>query len=183
MSDIPSTTLLSDAFLLTSDLIGMTSTYAIYQRLSDRPFGKRAFSLAYMYKAPYFATVRPQVLRMAPNSATVRVHKRRRVQNHIGTMHAIAIAIANGLEAAMGLLCEATVPPGMRWIPRGIQLDYLTTVPSDVRCEARTDSREWAGEPGFAVNVHCADHLEDGTEVVRGIIPVWVTAKSAAAKH
>lgn len=118
----------------------MAFTHAIYQRLAERPFGKRAFSLAYMCKAPYFATVRPQVLQMAPNSATVRIHKRRRVQNHIGTLH--AIAIANGLEAAMGLLCEATVPPQMRWIPRGIQLDYLTKVPSDVRCEARTDSQD-----------------------------------------
>lgn len=83
----------------------------------------------------------------------------------------------------MGLLCEATVPPGMRWIPRGIQLEYLTTVPSDVRCEARTDSQGWAGEPPFVVDVRCAAYLADGTEVVRGIIPVWVTLKSAAAKH
>lgn len=134
-----------------------------------------------MYKAPYFATVRPQVVRMAPNAATVRVHKRRRVQNHIGTLH--AIAIANGLEAAMGLLCEATVLSGMRWIPRGIQLDYLTKVPGDVRCEARTDSQDWAGEPPFAVDVQCSAYLEDGTEVVRGIIPVWVTVKSTGTQH
>lgn len=158
----------------------MTSTFAIYQRLADRPLGKRAFSIAYMYKAPYFATVRPQVLKMAPNAATVRVHKRRRVQNHLGTLH--AIAIANGLEAAMGLLCEATLPAGMRWIPRGIQLDYLAKVPGDVRCEARTDPEDWAGEPPFAVDVRCCASLDDGTEVVRGIIPVWVTAKSASAK-
>ncbi|MHB1009117.1 MAG: DUF4442 domain-containing protein [Propionibacteriaceae bacterium] len=32
------------------------------------------------------------------------------VRNHIGSLH--AIAAVNGLEAAMGLLAEATWPPG-----------------------------------------------------------------------
>ena len=33
---------------------GMTSTYRMYQQFAARPLGKRAFSLAYMLKAPYF---------------------------------------------------------------------------------------------------------------------------------
>lgn len=153
----------------------MTSTYDTYRNLKDRPLGKQAFRVGFMLKAPYFATVRPQVIEMAPNRGVVRIRKRRAVQNHIGTVH--AIAVANGLEAAMGLLCEATTPKGMRWIPKGIQLEYLAKVPSDVQCVAETDPDAWDHEPPFQVDVRCTAHLLDGTEVVTGLIPVWVTAK------
>ncbi|YAL82192.1 hotdog fold domain-containing protein [Dermacoccaceae bacterium W4C1] len=157
----------------------MTAIYDYYQRLADRRGGKFVFSLAYSIGAPYFASVRPRVVAMQPNFGEVVIKKRRAVQNHIGTVH--AIAVANGLEAAMGLLCEATVPAGMRWIPRGITLEYITKVPSDVRCVARTDPQQWAGEPPFAVDVQCTATLADGTEVVTGVIPVWVTASPSAA--
>ncbi len=153
----------------------MASTHQLYRQFETKPLGKRAFSLAFVLKAPYFASVRPKVEVMEPHHGVVTIRKRRAVQNHIGTVH--AIAVANGLEAAMGLLCEATTPKGMRWIPRGIQLDYLAKVPTDVRCEARTDAADWDKEPPFAVDVRCTAYIADGTEVVSGIIPVWVTAK------
>ncbi|GAB3707668.1 hotdog fold domain-containing protein [Mariniluteicoccus flavus] len=153
----------------------MTSTYDLFRRLESKPFGKRAFSLAFMAKAPYFASVRPNVLVMEPHRAVVTIRKRRAVQNHIGTVH--AIAIANGLEAALGLLCEATVPTGMRWIPKGIALDYLAKVPTDVRCEARTEPTDWGRETPFQVDVRVAAYVRDGSEVVTGTIPVWVTRK------
>ncbi|NHN54208.1 DUF4442 domain-containing protein [Calidifontibacter sp. DB0510] len=155
----------------------MTSTHDLYQRLADKPFGRQAFGLGYMLRAPYFRTVRPQVVTMEPHHGVVRLRKRRAVQNHIGTMH--AIAVANGMEAAMGLLCEATVPRGMRWIPKGIRLDYLAKVTTDVQCETRTTPEQWAGEPPFQVDVQCLATLPDGTRVVEGSIPVWVTRTSS----
>lgn len=153
----------------------MTSTYSLYQRLQSRPLGSTAFSVGFALKAPYFASVRPKVVTMAPHHGEVVVRKRRAVQNHIGTVH--AIAVANGLEAAMGLLCEATVPDGMRWIPKGITLDYLAKADGDVRCVARTDAADWQHEPPFEVGVRCTALLPDGTEVVSGTIPVWVTQR------
>lgn len=51
-----------------------------------------------------------------PNHCEVVIPKRRSVQNHIGTVH--AIAMCNGLEMAMGGLAESTIPPSSkRWIP------------------------------------------------------------------
>ena len=154
----------------------MTSSYDLFRKLDRRPLGKQAFSVGFMLKAPYFATVRPKVEVMEPHRGVVTIRKRRGVQNHIGTVH--AIAVANGLEAAMGLLCEATTPKGMRWIPKGIRLDYSAKVPTDVRCEARTDMADWDKQPPFQVDVRCTAYIEDGSEVVSGVIPVWVTAKS-----
>lgn len=151
----------------------MTSTYQLYQRLSSKPFGRQLFALGYMTKAPYFATVQPQVVQMAPNEAAVRIRKWRGVQNHIGTMH--AIAVANGMEAAMGLLAEASVQPGTRWIPKGIELEYLGKVTGAVTCTARTEPTDWQGPTPHEVRVQVTGALADGTEVVRGVIPLWVT--------
>ncbi len=151
----------------------MTSTHQLYQRLSARPLGRQAFSLAYMLKAPYFASVRPQVIEMAPHRAVVQIRKRRAVQNHIGTVH--ALAVGNGLEAAMGLLAEATVAPGARWIPKGISLDYVAKVPGDVRCHAETDPQDWQQPLPCEIPVRVTARLRDGTEVVRGVIPIWVS--------
>ncbi|HET7415404.1 MAG TPA: hotdog fold domain-containing protein [Arthrobacter sp.] len=153
----------------------MASTYGLYRKVIALPFGRQIFSAAYMYKVPYFRSVRPRIVEMAPHRAVVQIKKRRAVHNHIGTLH--AIAIANGLEAAMGLLAEATVAKGMRWIPRGIQLDYLAKVPDDVRCLAETDAQDWDKDAPFQVEVRVSAHLRDGIEVVRGLIPIWVTAK------
>lgn len=80
----------------------MASTHQLYRQFETKPLGKRAFSVAFALKAPYFATVRPKVEVMEPHHGVVTIRKRRAVQNHIGTVH--AIAVANGLEAAMGLL-------------------------------------------------------------------------------
>lgn len=169
----------------------MPQTLDLYRRLTDKPLGRTAFSVAFALKAPYFASIRPRVLVMEPHRGEVLIRKRRAVQNHIGTIH--AIAVANGLEAAMGLLCEATVPDGMRWLPKGIALDYHAKVPTDVRCIATTEPADWDKEPPFQVDVRVAALLGDGadgdgadgggaegdgTEVVAGVIPVWVTARS-----
>lgn len=156
----------------------MTSTYQLYQRLTAKPLGRQLFALGFVWRAPYFATVQPQVREMAPNRGVVRIRKWRGVQNHIGTIH--AIAVANGMEAAMGLLAEASVKPGTRWIPKGIQLEYITKAPSAVDCIAETDPADWDQPTPHEVNVRVVGKLADGTEVVRGVIPLWVTEKRAA---
>ena len=98
----------------------MVDTYALYRRLRRLPLGTRVFGFAFAWAAPYFASIRPRIESVAPNRAVIVVPKRRAVQNHIGTVH--AIAACNGLEAAMGLLAEASVPVTHRWIPRGMEV-------------------------------------------------------------
>ena len=52
-----------------------TSTYAAWRRLSGRPGGTRLPSAAAMARVPYFASVLPQVVRMEPGLAEMRVPK------------------------------------------------------------------------------------------------------------
>lgn len=148
-------------------------TFEVYKTLSALPQGKRLFSTLFQQKAPYFASANIQVKKMAKNLGVVDVPKRRSVQNHIGTVH--AIAVANGLEAAMGLLAEATTPTGYRWLPKGMNIDYLALSDSDIRCVAETTDEDWANAPDVPVKVTAT--RKDGTVVVQGVIRIWVTPK------
>lgn len=149
----------------------MPDTVALYRRLSTLPLGKRAFSFLFAQKAPYFWTVRPQVREVRRNHAELVVRKRRAVQNHIGTVH--AIAVCNGLEAAMGLLAEATTPAGRRWIPKGMEVSYTAKSTSDLLCTADTDPADWEQAGDVPVRVRAI--REDGTVVVEGVITIYVS--------
>lgn len=136
--------------------------------------GKRVFSLAFAQKAPYFATIRPRFTVLEPNRAELVIPKRRGVHNHIGTVH--AIALCNGLEAAMGALAESTIPHDKRWIPKGMEVSYTAKATSDITCIAETDPEQWtSGDPDLPVRVKGV--RDDGTVVVEGVIRLWVTPK------
>ncbi len=155
----------------------MTDTASLYHRLSALPGGRRAFSVLFARKAPYFRTVRPQVRDVRPHHAELVVPKRRAVENHIGTVH--AIAVCNGLEAAMGLLAEATTPRTHRWIPKGMEVAYLAKSTTDLLCVAETTPADW--EVGAAGDVPVAVRAvrTDGTVVVEGVITIYVSEWSA----
>lgn len=150
----------------------------LYTQVSRLPAGKRLFSRLFSLKAPYFATVRPRFVVLRPGYAELWIRKRRRVHNHLGTVH--VIAICNGLEAAMGAVAEATVPPGRRWIPKGMEVSYPAKADSDITCVAETDPAAWTGDdPDVPVRVRAV--REDGTVVVEGVIRLWVTEEPARA--
>ncbi|HET6653352.1 MAG TPA: hotdog fold domain-containing protein [Nocardioides sp.] len=155
----------------------MASVLHLYDRVTRLPQGHRIFSVLFSLKAPYFATVRPRFTELRPNYAELTVRKRRRVHNHIGTVH--VIAICNGLEAAMGALAEATVPARKRWIPKGMDVAYTAKATSDITCIAQTDPERWTGDdPEVPVLVRGV--RDDGTVVVEGVIRLWVTEKPAS---
>jgi acyl-coenzyme A thioesterase PaaI-like protein len=150
----------------------MADTYALYRRLETVPFGKTLFALGFRRAAPYFGSVRPRIVSVAPNLATVVVPKRRAVLNHIGTVHAIA---ACGLEAAMGLLAEASIPATYRWIPRGMEVRYLAKSTTDLTCTAETDPEQWDGRAEVPVRVRAV--RDDGTVTVEGTIHLYVSPR------
>ncbi|MBD5829459.1 DUF4442 domain-containing protein [Janibacter melonis] len=137
----------------------------------------RLFSLAYARFAPYFWTVRPQVREVRPHRAELTIKNRRRVHNHIGTLH--AIAVCNGLEAAMGLVAEATCPDHQRWLPRGLQVEYLQKSTTDLLCVAETTPSDWEREAPFDIDVRVKAVRTDGVVVVQGVIPIYVSDKPA----
>jgi acyl-coenzyme A thioesterase PaaI-like protein len=157
----------------------MPSVLSLWNTMSRLPQGSRLFSIAFSQKAPYFATIHPRFTELRPHRAELVIPKRRGVHNHLGTVH--AIALCNGLEAAMGALAEATIPADKRWIPKGMTVAYTAKATSDITCIAETDPEQWSTEAlpeeGGDVAVRVRGVREDGEVVIEGEIRLWVTPK------
>jgi len=102
------------------------------------------------------------------------MRKRRGVENHIRTVH--ALAMGNLCELAAGMVTEVTIPTSMRWIPRGMTIEYLRKAETGVTATARLTKKEWGhGPESVGVPVSVVD--ESGTEVVRAVITMHVSSK------
>ena len=154
----------------------MSQVLSLWKKTSGIPVvGTRLFSFAFAQKAPYFGTIHPRFTEIRPNYAELVIPKRRGVHNHLKTVH--AIALCNGLEAAMGALAEVTIPSDKRWIPKGMDISYTAKATSDIVCSAETDAEQWTSDnPDLPVRVKGV--RDDGTVVIEGVIKLWVTPKS-----
>jgi acyl-coenzyme A thioesterase PaaI-like protein len=155
----------------------MSQVLSLWQKCTSIPLvGARVFSFAFGQKAPYFFSIRPRFTVIETNHAELVIPDRRRVHNHLGTVH--AIALCNGLEAAMGALAEVTIPESKRWIPKGMTVAYTAKAIGDITCIAETDPEQWSGtDPDVPVRVRGV--RTDGTVVIEGVIRLWVTPKKS----
>lgn len=150
-----------------------TTALTAWRRLHGVPLGRWLFTRAVCLRAPYFASLSPLILEIEPDHVTARVRKRRKVKNHIGTVH--ALACANLCELCAGVLMEAAIPAHRRWIPRGMNIEYLAKAATDVTATARLPETRW--EDGEDVPVDVSVLGEDGREVVHAVIRMYITAR------
>ncbi len=150
---------------------------ALREKCLTLPFGERIFSLMFARKAPYFKSIRPHITQLRENYCELRFNKRKAVQNHIGTVH--AIALCNGLEMAMGALAEASIPKGLRWIPKGMSVQYTAKANDHIRVIAEIEPNAWqVGDVPVSVR---AERESDGTVVISGEIIIYVSEKPKQA--
>lgn len=128
---------------------------ALFNRLKPLPGGTRLFSLGVCRTAPYFSSIRPHVTALAPGRAEVAVTKRRAVENHLGTVH--AIAMCNMAELAGGLMTDVSVPKGARWIPSGMTVRYQRKAKTDLVATADGRAIDWARGGDIVVPVVVCD--------------------------
>ncbi len=155
---------------------GLAPLLQLWNRLAGAPGGKWLFARLVCRKAPYFATIRPAFVELRPGYCEVRIRKRWAVQNHIGTVH--AIAICNMAELAAGIMTEVSIPATHRWIPKGMTVEYVRKAETDLR-----GVTELAPVPAFgaaaelAVPVTVTDTA--GQTVFRALITMWVSPKKS----
>jgi acyl-coenzyme A thioesterase PaaI-like protein len=153
-------------------------TLAAWNRVKGSRIGRWLFARQVCRRAPYFRTIRPRFLELAPTTCSVSMRKRRSVENHIGTVH--ALAMGNLCELAAGMVTEVTIPTTLRWIPRGMTIEYLRKADSGVRALARLEKSTWLAPEDIRVPVTVMD--AKGAEVVRAIITMYVTPRSSGQK-
>lgn len=152
------------------------TTFSLWQRLAGLPGGRWLFAQVVCRKAPYFGSIRPRFASLRPGCCVIALKKRRGVLNHIGGVH--AIAMCNMAELAAGMMTEVSIPPSHRWIPKGMQVEYLGRACTDLMATALLDPLpEFDAAREMPVTVAVTD--TQGETVCRAVITMWVSPRPA----
>jgi acyl-coenzyme A thioesterase PaaI-like protein len=151
------------------------SVLSLYRRITRWPAGHWIFSRLVCFKAPYFATIAPRFVALEPGRCEVRIRDRRRVHNHLGTVH--AIALCNLAELSAGVMTDASIPGDMRWIPRGMTVEYLKKAVGTLHGVATPESAVRSAVDGYdwPVDVQVTDAA--GVTVFRARVMMWVSPR------
>ena len=155
----------------------MAQVLATYRRLSRWPAGRWLFSRLVCWKAPYFASIAPRIESLEPGRGIATLAHRRRVTNHLGTVH--AIALCNLAEFVGGLTCDASIPTSMRWIPKGMTVAYLKKAVGRMRAIPTPAFPPREAEAGYDLPFEVVVEDPAGDVVFRATIAMWVSPKSA----
>jgi acyl-coenzyme A thioesterase PaaI-like protein len=152
------------------------SVLSMYRRMSRWPAGRWLFSRVVCFRAPYFATIAPRFVALEPGRCEVEIRDRRRVHNHLGTVH--AIALCNLAELSAGVMTEASLPSTMRWIPKGMTVEYLKKARGTMHAIATPDTAIVDSPASYELPVTVLVRDPQGDEVFRARIAMWLSPKS-----
>lgn len=151
------------------------SVLDLYRRMRRWPAGTWLFSRAICFKAPYFASIAPRITSLEPGLCEATLRHRRKVTNHIGTVH--AIALCNLAELAGGMMTEASLPASMRWIPKGMRVQYLKKAVGVMRAIATPAIAIVESTDGYELPVEVVVTDPQGDAVFRATISMWISPK------
>ena len=151
------------------------SILQLYKTISRKPFGHWLFSRAVCFKAPYFGSIKPRMIVLQPNRAEATIKHRRSVTNHLGTVH--AIALCNLAEFTGGLLTDVSIPSSMRWIPKGMTVEYLKKAVGTQHGVATPEFAPYEASEGYELPVNVVVTDPQGDAVFKARISMWISPK------
>ncbi len=97
--------------------------------------GKSLFSSILGKTIPYSGSIKARIEHLEPGHAVVVLPDRRRVRNHLNSVH--AIALANMAELSTGLAMISGLPQGINGILIGLNVTYEKKARGELRAECK----------------------------------------------
>jgi len=147
-----------------------------WRRFDRLPGGKRLFSWLLGRFVPYTGTLGAHIDVLEPGHSLVRLADRRKVRNHLRSVH--AMALANLGEMASGLALLNSLPDHMRGILAGFNIEYLKkargVLVAECRCEVPSSLAE------REIEVLCEIRNADG-DIVTVVRAQWLIGPEKTA--
>lgn len=138
---------------------------ALWRTCRGWPLGREVFAFVFGWLVPYSATVGARVLTLEPGHARLVMRDRRGVRNHLGSIH--AVALANLGELTSGLAMLTGLAPGVRGIVRSIGIEFAKKARGTLVAESRVNPPEVSGDTDFEVSAEIRDSAGDVVATVR----------------
>lgn len=126
-----------------------------WDRLVKLPGGRRLFSKAVGTAAPYTGTIAAQVLELRAGYCRVSLRDRRKVRNHLRSVH--AIALANLGEMCGNVALAYSMPDDARFIVAGLSMEYLKKARGTIIAECHSPIPETSERREYDVVVEMRD--------------------------
>lgn len=148
---------------------------SLWRLLRPLPGGEWIFSRVLGWMVPYSGTTRPRVRELEPGRCVVELPDRRRVRNHLDSLH--AAALANVGELATGMATLAALPPDARGILVDLSASYEAKARGRITARCRTE----VPEVEAALEHRARAGLRNGDgEVVARVEATWRLAPTDA---
>jgi len=153
----------------------LTKTVQRIAKLSG-PFRQQALTFALGRAVKFVGTARLKVEDLTAERAVVSVGNQKRVQNHIGGVHAMAMGLI--AETATGFVLGMNLPDSAVPVIKSVRIEYLKRATGGLRAEAtltEEQRRAITTQPKGEVLVQCRVTDESGIEPIRcEMIWAWV---------
>lgn len=144
-------------------------------RLANLPLGKWIFSKVVGLLIPYTGTISPLVDEVRPGFARVILRDRRRVRNHLHSIH--AVALVNLGEFTTGLATHFAMNSDDRAILTNISVEYLKKARGVITATATVEHEGTIQGP---VTVK-ASLVDDEKILVATVYATWLVGKNRLA--